>query len=137
MDAAKASGGIADGGALYSFDDRNCAVGGNTCPNGSASTFDLELSIFSNSDATHDIVVDTGSPPAAGTFSDLIVMSRDTAQFTIANFASSADPQLSPLGNHGGWTPTRSSRSATPSASASSSSRWSTCRCPTPTPGET
>lgn len=95
-----------DGGALYSFDDRNCAVGGNTCPNGSASTFDLELSIFSNSDATHDIVVDTGSPPAAGTFSDLIVMSRDTAQFTIANFASSADPQLSPLGNHGGWTPT-------------------------------
>ncbi|MBS0486308.1 MAG: hypothetical protein JSS13_03125 [Proteobacteria bacterium] len=103
---AAASGGIADGGALYSFDDRNCGVGGNTCPNGSASSFDLESSIFSNSSATHDVVVNTGSPPAVGTFSDLIVMSRDATQFTIANFASSADPQLSPLGNHGGWTPT-------------------------------
>lgn len=104
--AAAASGGTADGGALYSLDDRDCGAGGNVCANGSASSFDLEYSIFSNSSAAHDIAIITDSPPAAGTFDGLIVMSRDVTQFTISDFVGSADPQLSPLGNHGGWTPT-------------------------------
>ncbi|MHB8678338.1 MAG: choice-of-anchor Q domain-containing protein [Rudaea sp.] len=98
-------GGTVDGGAVYSLDDHGCNAGGNTCGN-SASTFDLENSIFSNSQGgTHDIVINTGSPPAAGTFSGLIVMSYDSTQFT-TNPVSSADPQLSPLGHYGGWTPT-------------------------------
>ncbi|MHB8448252.1 MAG: choice-of-anchor Q domain-containing protein [Rudaea sp.] len=103
---AAASGGTVDGGAVYSLDDRNCSAGGNTCGN-SASTFDLENSIFSNSQGgTHDIVINTITPPAAGTFSGLIVMSYDNTQFTISNPVSSADPMLSPLGHYGGPTPT-------------------------------
>lgn len=102
-----ASGGTADGGALYSYDDRNCALGGNTCPNGSSSIFDLENSIFSNSrGSAHDITIKVDAPPAIGTFDGLIVMAYDNTQFTISNFIGSADPQLSPLGNYGGWTPT-------------------------------
>ena len=102
-----ASGGAADGGALYSYDDRNCALGGNTCPNGSSSIFDLENSILSNSrGSAHDIAIMVDTPPAIGTFDGLIVMAYDNTQFTISNFIGSADPQLSPLGNYGGWTPT-------------------------------
>lgn len=101
-----ASGGTADGGEVYSLDDRGCANGGNTCNGGSASTFDLENSIFSNSQGSvHDIAIIVDKPPAAGTFSGLIVMSYDNTQFAISNLVGSADPLLSPLGNYGGWTP--------------------------------
>ena len=102
-----ASGGAADGGALYSYDDRSCSAGGNTCPNGSASIFDLLDSIFANSlGSAHDIEIAGHGAPGGDTFSGLIVMSYDNTQFTISNFLGSADPQLSPLGNYGGWTPT-------------------------------
>jgi hypothetical protein len=103
---AASSGGSADGGALYSLDDRNCDSGGNTCDS-STSTLDLESSIFSNSQGgVHDLAIAVGSPPATGTFSGLIVSSYDSSQVTMTNFIGSADPLLSPLGHYGGPTPT-------------------------------
>lgn len=100
-----ASGGTADGGAVYSLDDRNCGTGGNTC--GTTASFDLENSIFSNSrGSAHDIVIASHTQSGLDTFNGLIVMAYDNTQFTISNFIGSADPQLSPLGNYGGWTPT-------------------------------
>jgi hypothetical protein len=102
---AAASGGTADGGALYSYDDRNCSIGGNICPNGSTSTFDLENSIFSNSGgSTHDIEVAGHTQSGADTFSGLITMSYDNTQIA-TTLVSGADPQLSSLGHHGGPTP--------------------------------
>jgi hypothetical protein len=102
---AAASGGTADGGALYSLDDRDCSAGGNTCDS-STSGLDLEDSIFSGNVGTHDIFLNADTQPAAGTYAALIVSAYDNTQFTITNFKGSADPLLSPLANHGGWTPT-------------------------------
>ena len=97
-------GATADGGAVYSFDDHGCNNGGNPCGN-SASAFDLENSIFSNSQGSaHDIVVNGHTQTGADTFSGLIVMSYDSTQFTTTP-VSSADPQLSPLGHYGGPMP--------------------------------
>ncbi len=101
---AAANGGSSDGGAVYSFDDHGCNNGGNPC-SVSKSTFDLENSIFSNSEGgTHDIVVDSHTQTGADIFSGLIMMSYDSTQFTTVP-VSSADPLLSPLGHYGGPMP--------------------------------
>jgi hypothetical protein len=112
------SGGAADGGAIYSLNDDNCASGGNTCPTPSpANSPIVQSSILANSvGGALDLIVSAiNGANTAGRGGTLnLIMNYDATQFESFRVATSAEPRLSPLGYFGGWNATMAPNTGSP-----------------------
>jgi hypothetical protein len=100
------TGGVADGGAIYSYGDSNCGFNdGNTCSPGGAAMLTLLNSIAARSAGTaHDIVVNGANGPSgvnAASAGNLVMASSGVP---VAAIATNADPQL---GSPSPYAPTR------------------------------
>jgi hypothetical protein len=86
-------GGVADGGAVYSYGDKNCGAGGNTCANGTAHLVMVNSIAAQSMGAPHDVVVDVSAGGSLSSGNGNLLMAQSGFQ---GGFVT-ADPRLGSL----------------------------------------
>jgi hypothetical protein len=98
-------GGVADGGAIYSYGDSNCGINdGNICSGGAATLVLLNSIAARSVGATNDIVVNSANGPSgvdAASAGNLVMASSGVPSLAVA---TNADPKL---GSPSPYAPTR------------------------------
>ncbi len=112
------AGAANDGGAIY-----NLSMGTTSSGSGVASTVTLTDSILADSSGSNDLVNDensstNGSAVVNATMPNIVTSSNTIDGATTNGTPMSSDPQLSPLSNNGGQTPTMALQSGSPALGA-------------------